>query len=230
MRRDDAALAGVVWDVDDTLLLERDYVRSGFRAVARAVAPEGRAANAAFGLLWSDFDAGVRGNAFDRLLAAYPRPGVSVSDLVRVYREHTPDIALVPGAEAVLDELTALGLRQGAISDGPLASQRAKSAAVGLSRWCDPVILTDVWGRDFWKPHERAFVALEDAWGLSGRQLVYVGDNPVKDFIAPRAHGWRTIRLRLAGQLYAGRDGTDAELTVEGINALRAELVRAAGR
>jgi hypothetical protein len=33
-------LAAVVFDIDDTLYLERDYVRSGFGVVSRAIAPD----------------------------------------------------------------------------------------------------------------------------------------------------------------------------------------------
>jgi putative hydrolase of the HAD superfamily len=31
---------------------------------------------------------------------------------------------------------------------------------------------------------------------------VYVADNPAKDFVAPRALGWATVRVRRAGSLH----------------------------
>ena len=55
---------GVAFDLDDTLYLERDYVRSGFRAVAEyAVRGADVSAEDAFTFLWHDFLAGVRGSA-----------------------------------------------------------------------------------------------------------------------------------------------------------------------
>ena len=64
------------------------------------------------------------------------------------------------------------------------------------------IILTDTWGREFWKPHPLSFEFLAKEWGLENDQLVYIGDNPAKDFIAPKRLGWRTIRLKIQGQLH----------------------------
>ena len=35
-------------------------------------------------------------------------------------------------------------------------------------------------------------------------ECVYVADNPTKDFAAPRALGWHTVRIRRPGGLHAG--------------------------
>ena len=54
----------VVFDLDDTLYLERDYVRSGFRAVDAWLASRGILGF--FGEAWANFENGLRGKAFDR--------------------------------------------------------------------------------------------------------------------------------------------------------------------
>ncbi len=195
---------GITFDLDDTLYLERDYVRSGFRAVAAyAVQDSAIAADDAFGFLWGGFCAGVRGSAFDALLARYPELATrrGVPDLVRCYREHTPTLAFLPEMEALLQHLQAEGVPLAVISDGPLVSQAAKAEALGVARYADPVVLTDAWGQDFWKPHVRAFERVAEAFGLPAEQLVYIGDNPAKDFHAPVQLGWRSVRLRLPGQV-----------------------------
>lgn len=195
---------GVAFDLDDTLYLERDYVRSGFRAVAEdAVGETSVPSDEAFRFLWDRFLAGARGRSFNDLLAEYPEIAArrGVSDLVRVYREHKPVIDYLPGAEALLQELQGLGVPLAVITDGPLASQAAKAEALGVARYADPVVLTDAWGQDFWKPHVRAFEHVAERFGLPHDRLVYVGDNPLKDFHAPTALGWRSVRLRLSGQV-----------------------------
>ncbi len=195
---------GIAFDLDDTLYLERDYVRSGFRAVAEdAVAGTSVPADEASKFLWDGFLAGVRGSSFNDLLARYPEVAAqrSVPDLVRVYREHPPTIDFLPGAEALLQEIQGLGVPLAVITDGPLASQAAKAEALGVARYADPVVLTDAWGQDFWKPHVRAFEHVAERFALPHDRLVYVGDNPLKDFHAPTALGWRSARLRLAGQV-----------------------------
>lgn len=194
---------GVVFDVDDTLYLEQEYVRSGFQHIARALSAKiGVPADDLFNSLWSDFTAGVRNVAFNRLVAAFPRVGevASLEQLVQMYRDHAPEIQLAAEISSLLGTLARQGYRLGALSDGPVASQQAKVTALGLPAFCDPIILTDAWGREFWKPHVRGFEQIAAAWGFQPHEMVYVGDNPEKDFHAPRKLGWRTLRLRIPGQ------------------------------
>jgi len=218
--------AGVVFDLDDTLYLERDYVRSGFLAVAEAVAPG--FAEDAFRFMWGLFTSGVRGVVFNKLLERYPELCVhSVSELVTLYREHAPTIAFLPGVEALLEELRSRGARLGVISDGPLVSQQAKARALGVGRYADPVILTDRWGQAYWKPHARAFEEVAGAFGLPPERLVYVGDNPEKDFHAPRRLGWSSVRLKLPEGVRAELPHKEVPPTweVSSVAALRACLL-----
>ena len=89
-------IRGVVFDMDDTLYLERDYVRSGFHAVSEQLPDSGRA----FSRLWEWFETGVRGDTFDRLLKAEPQwaTRVTTAALVNVYRSHRPQIELLSPA------------------------------------------------------------------------------------------------------------------------------------
>ena len=195
-------IEAVVFDLDDTLYLERDYVRSGFAKVAETLEALGIArARVVFEHLWREFEAGRRGDAFDSLSLDFPFDDrISVLDLVDLYRAHQPTISLLDP-----DEFAALGrlpLPLGLISDGVVRAQLAKMEALGLLAGFDAVILTGRWGRDFWKPHPRAFETVEDELGMPGDRLAYVADNPAKDFIAPNRRGWTSIRLRMEGQLH----------------------------
>ena len=66
----------IAFDLDDTLLLERDFVRSGFAAVDRALDEWFDIDYDWLGNLWDGFESGVRGDAFNRVLAD---AGVGVS-------------------------------------------------------------------------------------------------------------------------------------------------------
>ncbi len=199
---------GVVLDLDDTLILERDYVRSGFAAVGRALGVDHKEADLVESFLWSGFLSGRRGGAFDALFERFPhlRDRATVADCVRAYREHEPELSFIPGVAELLTGLRIRGWPVAVISDGALAGQEAKVRSLGLGRWAEPVILTDRWGRDYWKPHPRAFREVQTSLGLPPDRLVYVGDNPAKDFQAPHELGWYTVRLRRAGQLHVDLD------------------------
>ncbi len=203
------SIRGVVFDLDDTLVWERDYVRSGFAYIATLCASaigESPAMLARF--LIEDFDRGVRGNTFNRLFDAHPRlrDRFDVPQLVTHYRAHLPRISMPVEAARLIRQLRKEGRWIGLITDGPLESQSRKVQAMRLARVMSPIIATDVWGREFWKPHTRSFEAIEQAWCLPRESLVYIGDNPNKDFLAPNQRGWNTIRLRMAQQMHVNEE------------------------
>lgn len=203
---------GVVFDIDDTLYPEREYVQSGFAHVAGLLGGTEDEVEALSAWLREAFDAGRRGDTFDRLLEAFPylAERTSTSALVDAYRAHPPTIALEPGVEGVLDLLQQRGLRLAVLSDGPVASQAGKAAALGLDRWFDPILLTGSLGPDFAKPSVTGFETIARAWGLSGPELAYVADNPAKDFAGPRRLAWLTVRVRHAGQLRSALEPSSA--------------------
>jgi putative hydrolase of the HAD superfamily len=196
-------IRGVVFDIDDTLYDERDYVRSGFDHVAALVERSPGKRETLRRWLEHAFEAGVRGHTFDRMLETFPAVAerFSVETLVEAYRGHRPAIELAPDVESTLESLGTSGLRLGALSDGPLASQTAKAIALDLRRWLDPIVFTDALGPGQGKPAIAPFESIGRGWGLGSGSLVYVADNPEKDFAGPRSLGWSTIRLRHPGQL-----------------------------
>lgn len=201
-----AAVRCVVFDVDDTLYLERDYVRSGF-AAAGLWAAERLGVRDLASRAWAEFEAGRRGDIFDRVLerCSVPRSAEVIDALVRAYRAHRPTIALLPDARACLDLLRGR-CALAALTDGPVESQRAKEDALGLGAWLHPIVLTAALGDGFGKPSPRGFRRIEAAAGLSGSECAYVADNPAKDFGGPAALGWRRVRVRRAGALHAAVD------------------------
>ncbi|MBI5543559.1 MAG: HAD-IA family hydrolase [Deltaproteobacteria bacterium] len=216
----------VLFDLDDTLYPEADFVRSGFDAVSRELARRfGIASAKAREALDQSLARHGRGRTFDLALEQLGldnTPGL-VSELVRVYRGHCPAIALYPDASRALDRLSARGVRLGLVTDGDPQVQRSKARTLGLERWLTALVFTWDAGPEHQKPHpsgyERALVAL----GVAAEGAVYVGDNPAKDFRGARGLGLRTVRVRRgahAGLEAAGpEDGADTE--VEDLDALK---------
>src|SRR5690606_15960054 len=160
----------VALDIDDTLYLERDYVRSGFAAVGAwardELGIEGLGERA-----WAAFEAGVRRTIFDEALAACGVQGAAdlVPRLVDVYRSHAPAIEMLDDARAWLESRDP-GVVVAVVTDGPLASQRAKADALLLSRWADLVVFTESLGPGRGKPHPAAFEHIERELGLAAER------------------------------------------------------------
>jgi putative hydrolase of the HAD superfamily len=214
--------AAVVLDVDDTLYLERSYVRSGFDAVGQLLRDrhglEGVART-----LWSGFEAGVRRKAFDLALAHHGvEPDAElVAALVGCYRHHRPAIELLPDAARLLRRL---GSRAAAaITDGPAPSQRAKVEALGLVRWLDPIVVTGELGDGWAKPSPAAFRHVEEVLGVGPGRCWYVGDNPMKDFVAPLDRGWSAVRIRRPGSLHAGLGTPPGVVEIASLDRLELE-------
>lgn len=204
-----------MWDLDDTLILERDYVRSGFRAVAESVALTAAIdVEEVSDFLWTGFESGVRGDAFNRVRNRFPElKRFPVLQMVDTYRSHSPDINVPPEALAIMARIRQQNRNQAAITDGPLAGQQSKAMAINLSNLVDLIIFTDEWGREYWKPNERAFLKVQHQFDADPSECVYIGDNPSKDFVSPTALGWGSIRMRRHGQLHVNsEDGTPAKL------------------
>jgi putative hydrolase of the HAD superfamily len=218
----------VVLDIDDTLYLERDYVRSGLCAVSEWATAE-LGLSGVFDQAWSEFERGRRGDIFDRalrLLRHAPDDDL-VARMVAIYRQHEPAIALVEDARRFL-----AGDRArrdiAVVSDGPLESQRAKARALGLDRWADPIILTAAYGKEYCKPSPLAFRFIQDRFGLDARACWYVADNPAKDFGGPRSLGWHTVRISRPGGLHLeDRSGPDVEAEIDTMDRLPPLLAQA---
>lgn len=195
----------VVFDLDDTLYPEREYVLSGFRAVAEWGATAfGIDAMTGYTQLQTLFDAGVRGDTFNRwlknndIIQQDDEPKaikIVIEPLLEVYRQHLPSIQPFPEAVALISELTEQ-YQLGLVSDGYLAVQQRKWAALNLAHYFHGVVFSDKWGRSAWKPSTEPFVEVLHLLNTAPEQAVYIGDNPLKDFLGARQVGMATIWLK----------------------------------
>jgi putative hydrolase of the HAD superfamily len=189
----------IVLDLDDTLYLERNYVRSGFQAVDHWLKIY-RSFEGFFDEAWSLFESGARGTIFNMVLEGRGlRDANLVKDLINVYRSHMPLISLESDAVEFLCSyrLEELAL----ITDGPAISQWAKIKALNIEKYIGTIIVTSDLGSNYSKPNPASFERIQGT--LDGNECVYIADNPLKDFIAPASLGWMSsIRIRRTGSLH----------------------------
>jgi putative hydrolase of the HAD superfamily len=195
-----------IFDLDDTLYPESDYVRSGFRAVGEwAEARLGRSQAIVRAQLQSLFDAGFRRDAFQWWLSEQGLPDSLLPEMVKTYREHVPKIGFYPDTEAALEELNK-GCRLGLLTEGRRAAQEAKIRALGLDRWIETAVILGEEDRAEWKPSRKPFDRILGMMSLRGSDAAYVGDNPRKDFRGAREAGLRTVRIRREGGFHADEE------------------------
>lgn len=194
----DRRLQAVLFDLDDTLYAERDYVASGFRAVAEHLARRcGVDADAAAARLLALLDRDGRGRLFDTLLAelGLDEP---VETLLFVYRGHRPALELPAASRRTLAELRRRGLKLGLVTDGMGAMQRRKIAALGVEPLVDAVVVSDELGAA--KPDAAPYRVALDLLAVEPAAAAYVGDDPAKDFRWPNAAGMLSVQVTAAGR------------------------------
>lgn len=212
-------IRGIIFDLDDTLYSEKDYVRSGFKAVARWLGNEGFSDK-----LWGYFEEGKA--AIDVLLHEL-KCEEKKAQCLEVYREHVPQIRLYEGVAELIRELKDQGIKVGIITDGRVSGQKKKIKALGLDRLVKEIIITDeLGGEQFRKPCDIAFRIMQRRCGIPFEQMMYVGDNAEKDFQAPGQLGMRSVWIRNQDGLYLG-DGLQGEIlkSVASIKDIKQEVL-----
>lgn len=185
-------LEAVIFDLDDTLYSEKEYVRSGYKKIAEKFG-EAEIEDE----LWSAFL--KHEPAIDVVLEKH---GLSdrKAEVLSIYRKQNPDIHLYPGVVEMLERI-AQNLKIAIVSDGRPEGQRAKIRALGLENI--PFIITDdLGGMEYRKPCDRAFKLMLKELNTPPERAAYIGDNIHKDFIAPEKIGMRCIWFKNKDGLY----------------------------
>ena len=177
----------IVFDLDDTLYKELDYLKSAYRFISVQLSSE---------IGHSVYDEMLELKAsgavvFDVILEKYNIKKFTVKDLIFLYRFHRPDITLSKGVQETLDYLSHHQIRMGIITDGRSISQRNKLKALNIEQYFHKIIISDEIGHE--KPNAQNY--LFHMIDFPEGQFTYIGDNFSKDFVTPNRLGWNTIGL-----------------------------------
>jgi len=187
----------VVFDLDDTLYKEIDFLKSGYRKVAELVAKQyGCDARAIYDQLLKWYYNGE--NAFVCLNEKYGFNN-PIEEYLDVYRYHHPTLTLSEETKDTLSKLKEKGVVLGIITDGREITQKQKIEALGLEQWIpmDQVMINE--DKKYFKPnhwgYDRMLLKCYEKYPDNDFTFYYVGDNTEKDFIVPNELGWISICL-----------------------------------
>ena len=174
----------MVFDLDDTLYNETDYLRSAFIEIAKKLERRNWKPLLArmISLYRSDED------VFGYITENYK---MIKSELFSMYRNHNPVLSPFPGVRNTFQGIKEKKGHIGIITDGSSTIQRKKLKTLGLLDFIDKIVISEETGAE--KPGERNFKIIEDHFMAC--TYCYVADNLRKDFIAPNRLGWKTIGL-----------------------------------
>jgi putative hydrolase of the HAD superfamily len=185
----------VVFDLDDTLCDEIEFIKSGFLAVAKSISRD--EFEPLFSYMLKSFYKNGSGKVFNDLIDEF-QLDVKLERLIDVYRFHKPYISLSLDREIVLKYIKQ-NFKTALISDGHYLMQSNKFDALYLDRYIDYPIFTDRYNTS--KPDTKAFELVMNRFS-NETNFCYISDNPKKDFIAPNLLGWDSIRFKNPNGIY----------------------------
>lgn len=97
-------------------------------------------------------------------------------------------------------------IKLGIITDGYRETQNNKLKVLQAEKYFDSIIVTEELGREYWKPHPRSFEIISDEFDIQFDEMVYVGDNPKKDFYIRKFYPIHTMRIIRENSVYSKED------------------------
>ena len=209
----------LAFDLDDTLYSEHSFVLSGFKKVAHIIASSSGASEAlVLQELISELHKNGRGKIFDSVLSNHHvfSQGL-LEECIFEYQNHRPDIVLFPGALEVLGDNK--NMPKYLVTDGNPITQNNKVDVLGIRIFFSEVFTTWSLGQEFAKPSLRVFQEILRRENSTFEKLVYVADDPNKDFVALNKAGAITVRV-LTGRFSSLQPAVefDAKFTIPDIS------------
>lgn len=189
----------ICFDLDDTLYDEINYVKSGFRSVSKYLSDLNflrKSENQIFKDLIDILNCNGRGKVIDIFLhdnEIYSKN--LVLKCLSVYRKHKPVIKLNSNVSVILRGLKKKYGNLYLVTDGNLVVQRNKINALNLKKYFKKTIPTHQYGITNAKPSIYAFKKISIFEKKKISDIIYIGDNPNKDFIELKKNGATTIRI-----------------------------------
>lgn len=174
-----------VFDLDDTLYPEIDYLKSAYRAISCEISTD--TSKSLYHEMLKIYSCG--GNTFKYLLEKFPGRNLTIEKLLYLYRNHYPDISLNEGVLEMLTKIKSRNGKIGIITDGKSITQRNKIKALGLEDFIDKLVISEEIGYEKPTPFLYESFIEKDV----EKQFYCFGDNLYKDFITPKKLAWCCI-------------------------------------
>lgn len=189
----------VAFDLDDTLVPEALFIKSGILHVASFL--HARHPKIPYLRIIGSMDTALMTyrnhySALEALLKEFQLSNiVDMKEIVAEFRSHVPDPSVYHLAPSMIDVLNRLicdsRVQIALITDGRSITQRNKINAAGLNAFIDDsdILISEETGHDKFDPDN--FLHLMKKYA-GAKSFHYVGDNPKKDFLHPSRLGWQT--------------------------------------
>jgi len=216
----------IVFDLDNVLYDEISFVRSGLKVVSEYIFQKFSVpTNKSMEFLNKRLSKGRKGILDDLLSEFGLHSRKRVHECLIVYRKHNPKIKLYTEADNCLKKIKDLPLYL--VTDGNKIVQKNKINALGLYDRLKFCFLTSHYGLKNSKPSPYCFKRICQLENVKPAQVIYVGDDPNKDFVGIKPLGFKTIRI-LQGPHKNIKKGKkfEADYIIKSLSELNIEFIK----
>jgi putative hydrolase of the HAD superfamily len=193
-----AHVCAVIFDLDNVLYNERDYIFAAFRSIASFLSERCRYSPVeVYSKLVCDFEkkSSLYPRLFNDVLNHLSLNQDLVPEILRLYATVDAKIELFPAASSMLLGLRCLGLKLALVTNGNVRIQSNKIRLLGVKRFFDVAVFARETPSSKEKPNPDAYIVALQKLGVRAEETVCIGDNPYTDFWGAKQIGIRTVRL-----------------------------------
>jgi putative hydrolase of the HAD superfamily len=213
----------LVFDLDDTLYDEKQFVYSGFKEVANWMSMMSDSPYIEiFDFMVNDLAINGRGTVFNNALDKYFKKTVkNIRKCLSIYRLHKPNIKLDTDVVDLLLELRKK-YKLYIVTDGNKIVQSNKIKSLEVEKYVEKVFITYRYGLKASKPSLKCFEIIKNLEQVNWLDLVYIGDNPNKDFVNLNKVNAVTIRVLQGDYAFVDvKEDYDAKFKIDKLTNLR---------
>ena len=184
----------VIFDLDDTLYERKDFVLNGLKNVSYLIHHKNKNFNKSkvFNKLKKlNFNKNKK-KIFNYFLKREKIKNINYTECINKYRYGKNKIRVYPDA---IKLLKIYRKKCYLITDGNKNMQRYKIRLLKIQKYFKKILITNNYGIKNQKPSLFCFNKIKNIENCTYKEMVYVGDNPFKDFVNCNRAGINTIRL-----------------------------------
>lgn len=183
-----------IFDLDDTLFKELDYVKSGLFFCANQISKKtGENKLKIYNKLFEIFKKKGRGCVFNFYFDDNKK---EIKKYIKLYRNHYPNINLYNDAKKFLNKIKKEKNSIYLVTDGHKDSQLQKLKKLKIKKIFKRIFITPNYGKSFMKPSLKCFQIIKKLEKCKWSDMIYIGDNPIKDFVNLNKKGVITARIK----------------------------------
>lgn len=185
----------IIFDLDDTLYERKKFVYNGLQNVAKFVCFKNKKYKTLeiFKELKKLYYNNKIQNIFNQFLKKKKIKNVNVRKCISLYRFGKNNIKVYQDALILLKFFKKTCYL---ITDGNKIVQRKKIENLNIKNYFKKILITNQYGAKYQKPSLYCFKIIKKIEKCKFNDMVYIGDNPNKDFINCNRVGIHTIRLK----------------------------------